>query len=47
MIGGLNVRVVHGLYVKAELDGFGSGAKNKRFKGQSYTEFKASLSYGF
>jgi hypothetical protein len=47
VIGGLNVRVVHGLYVKAELDGFGSGAKNKRFKGQSYTEFKASLSYGF
>jgi hypothetical protein len=47
VIGGVNVRVVPGLYVKAELDGFGSGAKNKRFKGQSFTEFKASVSYGF
>lgn len=47
VIGGLNLRVVHGLYVKAELDGFGSGPRNKRFKGQSFTELKASISYGF
>jgi len=46
-IGGLNVRVVPGVFVKAELDAYGSGATNRRFKGKSYTEFKASFSYGF
>jgi hypothetical protein len=47
ILGGLNVRIEHGLYVKAELDHYTSGVKNKRFKGVPYTEFKASISYGF
>lgn len=47
VLGGLNVRIVQGLYLKGELDAYGSGAKNKRFKGQDFTEFKASISYGF
>ena len=47
VLGGLNIRVQHGLYLKAEVDRFGSGARNRRFKGHDYTEFKASISYGF
>ena len=41
------MRIEHGLYLKAELDHYTSGAKNKRFKGVAYTELKASISYGF
>jgi hypothetical protein len=47
VLGGLNFRLEHGLYIKAEVDFYDSGVKNKRFKGQSFTEFKGSISYGF
>jgi len=47
LLGGINLKLEHGLYIKAELDRVGSGLRNIRFKGQSYTEFKGSVSYGF
>jgi hypothetical protein len=47
LLGGLNVRLEHGLFLKAELDRFTSGARNSKLKGSDYTEFKASLSVGF
>jgi len=47
LLGGVNVRIEHGLFVKAELDRLTAGAANVRFKGQDYTELKTSVSYGF
>jgi hypothetical protein len=47
LLGGINLKIEHGLYIKTELDRVGSGLKNARFKGQGYTEFKGSISYGF
>jgi hypothetical protein len=46
-LGGLNVRIVHGLYIKADVNWYESGAKNKRFKGLDYTELKAAVAFGF
>jgi hypothetical protein len=47
LLGGLNVRIEHGLFLKAELDRNTAGIANTRFKGQDYTETKLSVSYGF
>jgi hypothetical protein len=47
LIGGLNVRLEGSLFLKAELDRFASDPGNAKLKGADYTEFKASLAYGF
>jgi hypothetical protein len=47
VLGGLNVKIEHGLFIKTEIDRVTAGTKNTRFKGQAYTEFKGSISYGF
>jgi hypothetical protein len=47
VLGGINLQIEHGLFIKTELDRVTAGAKNTRFKGQAYTEFKGSISYGF
>ena len=47
VIGGLNVRVDARPVREGRARRRGLGTRNTRFKGQSYTEFKASLSYGF
>jgi hypothetical protein len=47
VLGGINLRIEHGLFIKTELDRVTAGAKNTRFTGQAYTEFKGSISYGF
>ncbi len=44
---GVNVRVVRALYLKADFDTVKAGAANARFKGQGYTEIKASVAVGF
>jgi hypothetical protein len=46
-ISGLNVRVVKGLFVKADFDTVSAGSLNSRFKGQGYTELKAAAVVGF
>jgi hypothetical protein len=47
VLGGINLRIEQGLFLKTELDRVTAGKANTRFKGQSYTEFKGSISYGF
>ena len=47
LIGGLNVRIEGSLFLKAELDRVASDPGNSKLKGADYTEFKASLAYGF
>ena len=47
LIGGLNVRLEGSLFLKAELDRYASDPGNAKLKGVDYTEFKASLAYGF
>jgi len=47
LIGGLNVRLEGSLFLKAELDRYASDPGNPKLKGVDYTEFKASLAYGF
>jgi hypothetical protein len=47
LIGGVNVRIEGNLFLKAELDRFVSDAGNSKLKGADFTEFKASLAYGF
>lgn len=47
VLGGINLRIQQPLFLKTELDWVSSGPANTRFKGQSYTEFKGSISYGF
>ncbi len=44
---GVNVRVVGGLYLKADFDTVRAGAVNARFKGKDYTELKAAAVVGF
>lgn len=47
VLGGINLQIEHWLFLKTEIDRVTAGAKNTRFKGQAYTEFKGSISYGF
>lgn len=47
LIGGLNLRIEGSLFLKAELDRFTSEPGNPKLKGADFTEFKASLAYGF
>jgi hypothetical protein len=47
LIGGVNVRIEGNLFLKAELDRFVSDAGNPKLKGADFSEFKASLAYGF
>jgi hypothetical protein len=47
LLGGLNLRVEGNFFIKAELDRYTSGAANSKMKGLDWTEFKASLAYGF
>ena len=47
LLGGVNVRLDDGFYLKAELDRYDSGALNGKLKGLDFTELKASLSFGF
>ncbi len=47
LIGGLNVRIEGSLFLKAELDRVASDPGNPKLKGVDFTEFKASLAYGF
>jgi hypothetical protein len=47
VLGGINVRVQRGLFLKLEVDRFMGDLKNPRFKGVDSTEFKASVSFGF
>lgn len=47
VLGGLNVRIDDGLFLKAELDRYTSDPGNSKLKGVDFTEFKASLALGF
>jgi hypothetical protein len=41
------VRIEGSLFLKAELDRFASDPGNSKLKGADFTEFKASIAYGF
>ena len=47
ILGGLNVRIDEGFYLKAELDHTTSGPLNEKIEGVAFTEFKASIAIGF
>lgn len=47
VLGGVNVRIDDGFYLKAELDRTTSGAQNPKTKGVDWNEFKASIAVGF
>jgi hypothetical protein len=46
-LGGVNVRIDDGFYLKAEIDRTTSGDLNPKIKGVAFNEFKASLAVGF
>jgi hypothetical protein len=46
-IGGINVQIGQGTFVKLEFDDFRSGLLNKRFKGVNYGEIKSSFAVAF
>lgn len=47
LLGGVNVRLDDGFYLKAEIDGWSSDPLNSKVEGLDFTEFKASLALGF
>jgi hypothetical protein len=47
VLGGLNVRIDDGFYLKAELDRTTSGPLNEKTGGVAFNEFKASIAVGF
>jgi len=47
LLGGVNVRIDEGFYLKAELDRTTSGDQNGKLEGVAFNEFKASLAVGF
>jgi hypothetical protein len=46
-IGGLNIRVDTGLFVKLEVNRFAAGDANKRLGGKAYTQAASAISVGF
>ncbi len=47
IIWGVNILIDENMFVKLEVDDFSSGVNNVSLGGESYSEFKASLSIGF
>jgi hypothetical protein len=47
VLGGLNMRIDEGFYLKAELDRTTSGPLNEKIEGVAFNEFKASIAVGF
>lgn len=47
VLGGVNVRIDDGFYLKAELDRTTSGPLNPKTEGVAFNEFKASIAVGF